>query len=268
MPHAVVTGASQGLGRALLDAFLEQGWQVSFCARRADRVAAICAELAAAGHAERVLGIAADITQPADVERFTAALTQRFGAVTTWINNAGYARGGSRFCDLPAEEFSRMLETNLAGTAAASRAVLALLRAQRSGALYNVVGAGADGAYVPGMVGYGATKVALQYLTDGLAREHEGTGVIVGSISPGLVLTEAVTRNMALIPPAQRAPRIAYMNIIAELPITSARWIVAETTRNRRNGLRLNWLTKRKLLWRKLTARIAPRDVVAQSGVG
>jgi hypothetical protein len=58
------------------------------------------------------------------------------------------------------------------------------------------------------------------------------------------------------------------MNIIAELPITSARWIVAETTRNRRNGLRLAWLTKQRLLWRKLTARIAPRDVVAQSGVG
>lgn len=267
MPHAVVTGASQGLGRALLDAFLEAGCSVSFCARRADRVAAIEAELSAAGHGERALGVAADVARAEDVAAFTDRLRARFGPVGVWINNAGYARGGGSFCDLPPDEFQRMVETNLLGTANVCRSALAVLREQRAGALYNVVGAGADGAYVPGMVGYGTTKCALQYLTDGLAREHDGSGVLIGSISPGLVLTEAVARNMKLVPPAMRAARVAYMNVIADLPITSARWIVAETRANTRNGVRLVWLTRQRLLWRKWSARFLPRDVVAQAGL-
>ncbi|MBK6597758.1 MAG: SDR family NAD(P)-dependent oxidoreductase [Proteobacteria bacterium] len=112
------------------------------------------------------------------------------------------------------------------------------------------------------MVGYGTTKCALQYLTDGLAPEHRDTNVLVGSISPGLVRTETVARGIPHIPPAMRASRFEFMNAIAELPTTSAAWIVAQTSSNRRNGVRLVWLTRRRLLLRLLQRKLRPRRVL------
>ena len=262
--HAVVTGASQGLGRALVDAFLAHGYAVSFCARRRERVEAILTELRNQGWGDRVCGACADVTSTADMDSFWQTLTNRFGAVTVWINNAGYAQGGGKFTLLSDEAFRDMLTTNLVGTAIACRVALVGLQAQGSGALYNVGGAGSDGRYVPGMLGYGTTKCALQYLTDGLAIEQRGSGVIVGSISPGLVLTEAVARGLPHIPSTMRPARFAFMNAIAELPSTSAAWIVARVTQNTRNGARFVWLTRSRLFARQLQRRFRPRKVLAQ----
>ena len=270
MRHAVITGASQGLGRALIDAFLKRGHRVSFCARRPDRIDAAVAELTSTGFGERVLGYVADVTVRAEVVGFWQALNARFGPVSVWINNAGYARGGPSFCELPDAEFANMLATNLLGTATACKVALAGLHTRGSGSLYNVVGAGADGRYVPGMLGYATTKCALQFLTSGLAAEHQDKAVIIGTVSPGLVLTEAVARELARAPSAMRSARLLRMNMIAELPLASAEWIADRTTDNKRNGARLVWLTRRRLLARRLFARFKPRDVAekwARSGV-
>ncbi|MBK6597759.1 MAG: SDR family NAD(P)-dependent oxidoreductase [Proteobacteria bacterium] len=80
--HAVATGASQGLGRALLDAFLAHGYCVSFCARRAERIAEITAALTADSHGDRICGYAADISAPTEMAVFWQVLSQRFGTAT------------------------------------------------------------------------------------------------------------------------------------------------------------------------------------------
>lgn len=236
MKHAVITGASQGLGRALLDAFLARGYAVSFCARRAERIRGIEHELAAQDHAARVHGCVADIANRDELEALSQSAIDKFGPVSIWINNAGYARGGSTFADLPDVEFEQMLHGNLLGTALACQTALRGMRSHGSGALYNILGAGADGKLVPGMLGYATTKNALRYLTLGLAAEHTDTGLVVGGISPGLVLTEAIAREFARVPPAARAARIARLDLIAELPATSANWIADCSIANKSNG--------------------------------
>jgi len=267
MQHVVVTGATQGLGRALVDAYLARGHAVSFCGRRTERIAEINSELAASIVGDRWRGTVADVTEHSELQTFHTESIAHFGPVDLWINNAGFARGGGSFAQLPDADLEAMFETNLLGTARTCRLVLESMRGRGSGCLYNIVGAGADGRHVPGMLGYATTKCALQFLTDGLAREHAGTGVTIGSISPGLVLTEAVAREMSHIPATVRATRLGYLDVIGELPGTTADWIASETLRAQRNGIKLIWLTSRKLLARKLTRRIAPRDVVQRSGL-
>lgn len=132
--HAVVTGASQGLGRALIDAFLAREYAVSFCARRQERIEEILAEVQIRGLGDRICGVCADIESAADMAAFWKALPTRLGNVTVWINNAGYAGGGGKFTDLPDESLRHMLTTNLVGTAIACRVVPAGLHAQGAGA--------------------------------------------------------------------------------------------------------------------------------------
>jgi NAD(P)-dependent dehydrogenase (short-subunit alcohol dehydrogenase family) len=193
-----------------------------------------------------------DITQIAAVRHFYDEIQLRLGPVDLWINCAGVARGGSRFDELDECEFDAMLAVNLSGTAAVCREVFGRMRARGSGAIYNIVGAGADYGQVPGMLGYATSKAALQFFTAGLAIEAQGSGITIGSVSPGLVLTEAVAREFARLPLELRPARTRVMNRIADTPEVSARWIVDCVQTNTSPHPRFVRLTRRARLTRRM----------------
>lgn len=86
----VVTGGTRGLGRGLVEAFLARGANVAFCSRNEASVAAALRELSS--HESRLVGLIADVAIHADVEKLWARVTQRFGEVDVWINNAGTSK--------------------------------------------------------------------------------------------------------------------------------------------------------------------------------
>jgi len=262
-PTVVITGSGQGLGKGLAAAFLNHGYNVvvSSLDARADLAAA--ADLGARGRG-RVIAQACDVSDRAQVQNLWDVAVRTFGAVDIWVNNAGLARGYLPIASQAPEVMDGLLRANVLGTVNGCQVAHAGMRVQGHGAIYNLAGAGSDGAYAPGMIGYATTKIAVEFFTRWFAREVAGQGVIVGSLSPGLVITEGFLREHAAVPPELRRHREAYVNAIGDHVETVAEWFVARMIANRRNGARFVWLTPRKLLVRKWLAKIRRRDVLSR----
>jgi NAD(P)-dependent dehydrogenase (short-subunit alcohol dehydrogenase family) len=247
---AVVTGAGQGLGAALARELVAAGHVVYGCSP------------SASGDQDGVRMVACDVTDEAQVQALWDRAHAEAGRVDWWINNAGLALTGRPLAQMAGDEFARMVAVNLVGTMTVCRVVIAGMAAQGHGAVWNMLGAGADGQPVPGMNGYATTKAALTFLTRALAAEAEGAAYTVGGLSPGLVMTEGFFREHARVPQAQRAAREAVVNVIGDHPETIAAWIRAELEAGHANGAILSWLTAEKIAERR--AEVPARDILSR----
>ncbi len=254
---AVITGASQGLGLGLARALAARGVAVALAAPDAAGIEAAAASLRAQGHA--AIGIACDVRDRGAVERLWREAEASLGPVDTWINNAGLALTGNSLLDLPAKAFAAMLDINLLGAFHGCQ-VAAAGMAERGGAIWNMLGAGADGEPVPRMGGYATSKAALAFFTRSFAAEVAGGSLAVAGLSPGLVLTEGFFREHAKVPPADRAAREAVVNILADDVPTIAAWATGLIMAGAANGAIHSWLTAGKIAARK--AQSPPRDVL------
>jgi NAD(P)-dependent dehydrogenase (short-subunit alcohol dehydrogenase family) len=256
---AVVTGATRGLGRGIAAALARRGIAVVIAAPlRAEEAATALARELRGG---RFAGVACDVRDLASVEAAAAFAVDRFGGVELWINNAGLALGGRTLADLTAEDMQRMVDINILGVMHGCRAALAAMKG-RSGAIYNIHGAGSDGKPVPGMIGYGTTKRAVQFFTQALAAEIGGGDIIVGGISPGLVMTEGFFREHARASDAVKAQREKIVNIIGDSVETVSNWAARIITTNQMNGREFRWLNPGKITRR---AQASPaRDLLSR----
>ena len=262
MRSVVVTGATKGLGRGLAQALLARGCRVTLTGRNPDEVARTAAALSEAAP-DRVLGVAGDVGDAADVQRAWDASAEWGGPPDVWVNNAGYAIGNSRLGEVSPEDLEAMVRANLLGALLGCRtAVRGLQAAGKPGAIYNVYGAGADGAYVPGMTAYGTSKVGVPYLTRSLALELEAAPILVCGFLPGLVITDGWLREHAKVPQADRPARIAKANLLADHVETVAEWMADVTLTNTRSGRSFRWLTPAKLQQRKQARE--PRDILSR----
>lgn len=253
---AVVTGASQGLGRALAVALADAGLTV---VAGAPDVIEPAVETAGEGRGA-IHNIACDVTDEAQVRRLWV-IAAAFGTIGWWINNAGLALTGAPLAAMPAADFRRMVDINLIGTMNGCRVAVEGMVRQGSGEIWNVLGAGWDGDPVPGMNGYATTKAALTFLTRALAAEADGSSYIVGGLSPGLVMTEGFFREHARVSDEHRAAREAVINVIGDHPATIAHWIVDALLARQANGAILSWLTPEKIAARR--AEQPPRDILS-----
>ena len=121
-------------------------------------------------------------------------------------------------------------------------------------------GLGSDNRRVRGLTLYGSTKSCIRYLTDALAEEVRGTGVIVGAFSPGMVVTEFLTgRFEEGSEDWKQAKRI--FNILADRAETVTPWLAEKAQTNKKNGARFNWMTRGKVISRFLAAPFRKRDL-------
>ena len=184
---ALVTGASSGIGRELARLHAAQGGGLVLVARRADRLAALAAELEA-GHGVRVLSVPLDLAAPGAVDALAAAVESHGLAVDVLINNAGFGGGGA-VADRPAGLDAAMVRLNAEVPVALCRAFLPAMRARGRGRILNVASIVAF-APGPGMAVYAASKAFLLSFSEALSEELAGTGVTVTAFCPGLTATE------------------------------------------------------------------------------
>ena len=256
----VVTGATRGLGRGTALALAARGHIVAVSACDAGETEQAALQLAARAPAGRVAGFAADVRDADQVESLARAVSAELGSIDVWINNAGLALTGQSLTSLDPADFALMVDINLLGTMIGCRSA-ARAMAGRGGAIYNIYGAGSDGLPVPGMIGYATTKRAVQFMTMAFASELAGGPLIVGGISPGLILTEGFFREHAKTPESMRTAREAVVNILADPVATIAEWVADIVLDNRENGREFAWLDSGKLDARR--AEKPPRDVLA-----
>jgi NAD(P)-dependent dehydrogenase (short-subunit alcohol dehydrogenase family) len=181
----LITGASQGLGRALALAFAREGARVVLNARSEDFIRPVAAEVEEAG--AEVLAVAADVSKGADVERLVGEAVGRFGRIDVLVNNAGLLGPRVAIEEYPEDEWRRVIDANLTGPFLVSKA--AIPHMDDGGSVINVV----SGVSVEGRAEWGAysvSKFGLEGLTQILASELAEQGVRVNAVDPGGMRTD------------------------------------------------------------------------------
>jgi short-subunit dehydrogenase len=145
-----------------------------------------------------------------------------------------------------------------------SQVALSGMLDQGFGGLYNMEGLGSDGRRVEGMALYSSTKYGLRYLTDSLVEETRGTSVLVGALSPGMVLTDMLTSEEVRAEEDWEATKRIF-NILADRVEDVTPWLARQVLDNERTGVRIKWLTRSKIVTRFLTAPFRKRDLFGES---
>jgi NADP-dependent 3-hydroxy acid dehydrogenase YdfG len=177
-PVAVVTGASSGIGAAAARTLAGDGWEVVVGARRADRIAALAAEIGGRGHP-------LDVTDPSSVDAFVARVPE----CRLLVNNAGGALGWATVAEADDEQWRAMFDTNVLGTVRMIRGLLPALEASGDGQVVTIGSIAGHEPY-PFGAGYNAAKFAVRAVSGVLRQELLGRPVRVCEIDPGMVETE------------------------------------------------------------------------------
>lgn len=267
----VITGSTQGLGYGYAREFLKRGHRVIVSGRSPQGVESAVARLAGEcpDAAPRLAGFACDVSQLTDVQALWEFAVQRFGRVDVWLNNAGFARTGTRFTDNTAEEIESMVRSNVIGSINAAQVAVAGMRQQGGGRLYLTLGGGgATGRVVPGMTVYSTTKRAVKYLADCLIkerREAKDESILIGTISPGVNITEGMLRELRALPVAARAKALKQLDFIGEHVETTTPWIVEQILAGARQGHDITWLTTGRLAKRAFSMLLGgKRDLTSR----
>ncbi|GAA3228121.1 SDR family NAD(P)-dependent oxidoreductase [Dactylosporangium siamense] len=256
MTVVVVTGGTRGIGHGLVREFLARKCSVVYCGRSLESVAA-----AFPGSGPELRGVVADVTDRDAVRALWDEAVAAYGPVDIWINNAGVSTARRPLWDLPPAELDEVIDVNLRGVAHASAVVLAAMRAQGHGALWNMEGFGSGNQKAAGLTGYGATKRAVTYLTDALAKElGKDSPVTVAHLSPGMVVTDLLSRDYT---PEEFAKAKKIFNILADKVETVTPWLADRVLAGVPNGGRVAWLTTPKAFGRFATAAFRKRDLFA-----
>lgn len=182
---AVITGASQGLGKALALAFAGEGASLVINSRSEESIRPVAKEAEKLG--AEVLAVPADVSKAADVEKLVEAAVDRFGEIDVLVNNAGLLGPRVQILDYPEDEWRSVLEANLTGPYLVSKA--AIPHMPEGASIINVV----SGVSIEGRAGWGAysvSKFGLEGLTQILAAELKERGIRVNAVDPGGMRTD------------------------------------------------------------------------------
>lgn len=195
---ALVTGASNGIGRAIALAFAEQGAAAVVLADLAPEGGSgqpTTADLITSGTATTALFVPCDVSRSADVDR-AVAVAEDLGGLDVMVNNAGISPEVPPFPDIDDATFARIIEVNLYGTFYGCRAAARVMRARRAGSIINMSSiAGLVGA--AGNCAYAGSKGGIRLLTYALAVELGDLGIRVNALHPGVIDTDMSRRAFA-----------------------------------------------------------------------
>jgi NAD(P)-dependent dehydrogenase (short-subunit alcohol dehydrogenase family) len=259
--NIIITGSTRGIGYGLAENFLRLGQRVIISGRSQESVDQAVAELAENYPADDIRGKACDMQVYQQVVDLWQFGQDEFGSIDIWINNAGIAQAQSPFWELDPALIRNLVDTNITGAMYGAQVALNGFREQGGGAFYNMEGLGSDGRQVEGLTLYGTSKRALNYLSDSLVNEVKESPVIVGAISPGMVLTDLILKQYEGKSAEEWESARRIFNILADRVETVTPYLAEKILVNDKNGTRIRWLGPGKVLWRFLSAGVTKRDL-------
>lgn len=256
MKNVVITGSTRGIGFSMAIEFLRAGCNVTLSGRSEDLT-----EIAYTGLAPyegKYIYIPCNVQEKASLKNLFDASLAQWGRIDIWINNAGQNTPHMYSWETGESYTDNIIKTNITGMIYGSQIAAADMVEQGHGAIYSMEGLGSNNMIQLTTILYGTTKHALTYFMKGLAKELNGTGVIAGRLSPGMMLTDFIIKN----PDGEQSEVIAdkkfrkLFNILADRPETVAKFFVPRMLRNTKNDAHIVWLTNRKATWRFMTAML------------
>jgi NAD(P)-dependent dehydrogenase (short-subunit alcohol dehydrogenase family) len=180
---AVVTGGSEGIGKATALRLAEEGAHVAICARRKEPLDNVAADIQKFG--VQGLAVTADMSKAADVERFMKAVTDRFGRVDILVNNAGTSKRGA-FLELTDEEWAADLELKVFGAIRCTRLAVPHMKKSGGGRIVNIT---ISSAKQPGAESYptSVSRAAGLAITKALSKEFAADNILVNTVCIGRI---------------------------------------------------------------------------------
>lgn len=260
MKSIVITGGTKGIGYGMAKSFLQVDCKVMISSRSQENVEHATAALAAHASPDRVAGFPCDVGEINQMEKLWAQTVDAFGKVDVWINNAGLGHLLLPPWEITPQQARQLIDANILGTVNGAQVAMRGMLNQGRGQIYNMLGFGANGQTRTGMSLYGTTKAAVAYFSRALAAEAEDTPVLVGTLQPGMVITDLITERYEDDPQAF-ARHKTMLNIVADTVDNVAPFLTKRILENRKNGVRISYISKPKFAWRFLTAPFNKRDL-------
>ena len=262
MANVVITGSTRGIGLAMAKEFLKKDCNVTISGRAQTPSAELEKEIS--GFKSKALYVVCDVRNRDEVENLWDSSYSKWGSIDIWINNAGQNCPYKYCYDIEKSYVDSVIDINLKGVIFGCQVAAKNMLAQQKGQIWNMEGLGSNDMVQEKTIIYGTTKRALTYFTKALAKELKNTPVKVGRLSPGMMLTDLITKT----PDGSKSPLIEeknfkfIFNILADRPETVAAFLVPRILANNKNNAQIAWLTNLKVLWRFITGTVKKRKLI------
>jgi len=263
MKTVVITGSARGLGFEMAKLLKENNLNVVISDLNKDALEKAKKEIEKIKSESSVECLVCDVTKSKDISNLIKFAKDKFEIIDIWINNAGVNQPDKAIWELTEKEINMVFDVDLKGAVIGSKLVMEEMIKQKSGAIYNIEGYGSNDAKMLGLSIYGTSKRAITYFTEALAKESEerNTGVIVGKLSPGIMITDFITNALGdkgKIELPEKTKKV--YNILGDYPDVVAKFLVNGVLNNTENNAKIEWLTTGKAAWRFMTAAFNKRD--------
>ena len=262
MKTVVITGSARGLGYNMARFFREYNYNVVLSDLNEEKLKIAKEELKKTPSEAQITYTTCNVSKIDELQALMDFAIEQFGEVDIWINNAGVNQPQKAIWELTEQEINTIIDVDLKGAIFGSKVAIEQMSKQHKGAVYNIEGYGSNDAHMLGLNMYGTSKRAVTYLTEALAQECDakGNGVIVGKLSPGIMITEFTTHSLGndKIELAEKTKKV--YNILGDTPETVGKFLVDKMVSNTKNNVKFNWLTNGKAFTRFLTAGFNKRN--------
>lgn len=211
---AIVTGAGQGIGKAVANRLAKDGMNVVIADINLETAEAAAREIAAA-HGVETLALKCDVSNEENVQATVKAVVEKFGTVDVLVNNAGILSLKKPFVEYTKADWDRIFGINLMGDVYFCKAVIPYLKAQKSGRIINMASQSAETGGLAASPVYAASKAAVVCMTKSLAGEMGPFNVTVNSVAPGYIMTE-MTKDAGYDPNTVPAKRLGTPEEVAD----------------------------------------------------
>lgn len=263
MKTVVITGSARGLGLEMAKVFRSHDVNVVISDFNEENLEQAMKELNKISSSSKMAMCKCNVTSSKDISNLIDFAKKEFGNIDIWINNAGVNQPSKAIWELTEEEINMVLNVDLKGAILGSKLVMQEMEKHHQGAIYNIEGYGSNDAKMLGLSIYGTSKRAVTYFTEALAKEsmERNTGVIVGKLSPGIMITDFIVNALGdkeKITLSEKTKKV--YNILGDYPDVVAKFLVEGMLKNNKNGAKIEWLTNRKAAWRFMTSSFNKRD--------
>ena len=263
MKTVVITGSARGLGLEMAKVFRKNNVNVLISDLHLESLEKAKEELLKINSQAMVECFVCDVTKSSDIKNLIAFSKEKFKVIDIWINNAGVNQPEKAIWELSESEIDVVLDVDLKGAILGSKYIMEEMIKNHHGAIYNIEGYGSNDAKMLGLSLYGTSKRAITYFTEALALEsrEKNTGVIVGKLSPGIMITDFIKTALGdkeKINLSEKTKKV--YNILGDYPDVVANFLVNGILKNTKNNAKIEWLTTKKAAWRFMTSSFNKRD--------
>jgi NAD(P)-dependent dehydrogenase (short-subunit alcohol dehydrogenase family) len=262
MKNIVITGSTRGLGLVMAKEFLKSGCNVTISGSRPESFDN--AKDTLKEYENKYIYISCNVRNMADIKSLWLKSAEKWGSIDIWINNAGQNCPRESLWDTPDEYIDAVVDTNIKGVMYGSKVAAENMLRQGYGQIWNMEGLGSNDMIIEQTILYGTSKRALTYFTKGLARELKATPVLAGRLSPGMMLTEFITKSPTgeISSVTQDKQFRKVFNTLGDLPETVAKFFVPRILSNTKQDAHFVWLTNRKSAKRFMMAPFNKRNLL------